>query len=125
MPYRLIDSEIRINSEFNEKNIGGSLISPFFYKNPQYILSNLNDCDFQIQLIGPDVPLMLMLIKLEDFPNNFDLKQLSYYSIIQNINPGFYFEGFSHLESPLNRGNYLIVISTNKGELVIFIYNFL
>jgi hypothetical protein len=110
MPFRVTMQEIKQRIELSEEKIGGSILSTGFFRNPQYLLTLPQEFDFQIKVDGPTCA-NIMIVIIKTINDQTDIKKIPYQHIFKNINPGFYFQGFSFLEATLSPGKYIILFS--------------
>ena len=105
---------------------GGSLASPYFYRNPQWDIEILREMDLRIQVEGPDdCQIMAILINIFNFKKkgDLDIRNIDFKNILQGINQGFFMEGISHIEAHLMPGSYRLVIANKakiSGEFKVF-----
>lgn len=117
MPFRGIETQkcFDLRYESNELKNGGSLNSPFFYKNPHFSLNINKNVDLRVQIEGPDFcEVMPILIELNK--NDIkDIREMPLKNIVEGISQGFFSEGVGSLEISLIPGKYTFILTIKNG----------
>jgi hypothetical protein len=120
MPKReiIVNNTLRFIDNWNLTKPSGNLLSPNLIFNPQYKLSLKSIQHIQIKLeTNLTTPIMIIVIEGGRY-----IGRLSFDEIINNKNPGFYFNSFSYFESILDQGEYTIICVSQEERMVIINY---
>jgi hypothetical protein len=102
------------------KALSGNLLSYNFINNPQYKLTLNTKTHLQLKLeTAIAAPIMLSVMEKGEHSSRLDLDY-----IVNNKNPGFFFNSFSYFECVLEKGSYTIACVC-QDEKVVKIYLFI
>ena len=117
MPYKKIIRELKIQKTLSENELGGSLGNPNYFFNPQFYLKIRKKLHIKLFLEGPEkVALMLVVYKSRKGLKN--IRRLDIHEILRdNLCPGYYFESFSYFSRTFDAGEYLVMMTSEDGQV--------
>jgi hypothetical protein len=99
------------------EDIGGNLLDFNFLNNPTYKITVYKPMHYKIQVeLDKSAYVMLYLVKsnVQNQQNqnlDEDCTNLPLSAFVNSNNPGFYFQGISHLKAELEQGDYYLIVS--------------
>lgn len=89
-----------------------------FIKNPTYRLDILkNNVYLQIKLETEINANIMVILLVNEFDNPYLIDKYCIYN--NSVNSGFYYNGFSEIQCIINSGSYIILLATDKDQIIL------